>query len=49
MCYRAMKDGTSIKKSGENISDSLQIAMLLNGLPGYFKAFSPVINHKMNT
>lgn len=41
-----MKDGTPFKTAGENINDSLQIAILLNGLPGYFKTFSPVINQK---
>jgi len=36
----------SLKTAGENISDSLLVAMLLKGLPPQFKTFATVINQK---
>ncbi|PIK39827.1 hypothetical protein BSL78_23335 [Apostichopus japonicus] len=43
---RAETAATSLKTSGEVISDSLLIAMVLKGLPSEFKSFSTVITQK---
>ena len=43
---RAEAAATSLKSSGETISDSLLIAMLLKGLPNDYKTFSTVITQK---
>ncbi|PIK57781.1 hypothetical protein BSL78_05307 [Apostichopus japonicus] len=43
---RAETAATSLKSSGEVISDSLLIAMVLKGLPSEFKSFSTVITQK---
>ena len=43
---RAERAATSLKTSGEIISDSLLVAMLLKGLPAEFKQFSTVMTQK---
>ena len=43
---RAETAATSLKSSGEVISDSLLVAMLLKGLPAEFDSFSTVITQK---
>ena len=43
---RAETASTSLKNAGENISDSLLIAMVLKGLPNEFTPFSTVITQK---
>ena len=43
---RAENAATSLKTSGETISDSLLVAMLLKGLPIEFKSFSTVVTQK---
>ena len=43
---RAETAATSLKTSGETISDSLLIAMLLKGLPNNYRTFSTVITQK---
>ena len=43
---RAETAVTSLKAAGENISDSLLIAMVLKGLPPEFKMFRAVIGQK---
>ena len=43
---RAGNAAISLKMSGEDISDSLLIAMILKGLPSEFKSFSTVITQK---
>ena len=40
---RAENHSISLKNAGEDISDSLLIAMLLKGLPASYKAFTVVI------
>ena len=43
---RAETSTTSLKTAGENISDSLLIAMVLKGLPPEYKTFSAIVNQK---
>ena len=43
---RAETAVTSLKTAGEEISDSLLIAMVLKGLPAEYRTFSTVVTQK---